>query len=1077
MVERRTVTQVVDDSGRARQAHEQPGWFLTNTPDKLEEAFDALGVVLPPGMPDWGDVFGQPRPGHDVEFFVNGGSYFKKVAAAIRGAKESVFIAGWQINYAVEMGDGSKLLNCLDQAVENGATVYVMPWLAPPGPVDTGYLHTMMAIFHLNGGKGMLNEPRKGAAFCLPAIGQSDMGSMNAFFSHHQKLVVIDNKQAFVGGIDLAYGRRETGSYSLLAEGRTLKEYYSPNIPPIKEPTAYELRNTTPLIALIINGLLPPGARQFAAIPFTPANGPWGIFARTVDFAGEVSGWMKARRDDVKDFMDGHSPFDGVVDAAIERGEEEAQDVIDWLWGQVPEPSRREIKRSYVEGGEHFRDAVNLMWDVLKGVDVSRLPYKQEIFELVANAVAAFVGVLVSVTTQRIGRFHRHDAFFDQPEQHPGSTRIVDPERQPRQPWHDVHCAITGPAVHDLSRNFTQRWNAVAKQYREGFGGHRRNALTRYFLLFFNIVMPSRSSVTRIRPAHISKPVATGSVANTGCWVQVLRSAPKALLHAENVAGSLQAKRQPQNNCLKAMLKAIHGAQQFIYIEGQFFQSDYSGYVDHMEPGQPLSGPAAAMVSIQDLEGYDRYAEQLGIKDQPVNMINPARVKWRNAGDVMRDPEYDAFERAVRQILSNHETITMVETLEALDRKRQHQLINPINKALISRIERAINEGNPFHVYVVVPVHPEGKLDEITIMRQVDLTMQSLVHGTQSLVNGVRRALVARHEQEVGGLSEEEAVKKAREMLLDDLLRQDAGNGWSRYLTLLNLRNHAVMPSGRPVTEQIYVHSKLLIADDNVAVIGSANINDRSMLGGRDSELAVVVAGGEQVEVRLDGIRLSKVSAMVHDFRKALWRSIFGDKNSDSARPAVDLLASDVIGAPAAAATVRLILERALSNLGAYEGAFAFIPRNVPLGVASISDDRALKKAAALWPTWQYPESWWETEGRGGVVGGRGKLRYRMPFDPLFWREPKRVDDNQHPIWGIDYQARNRPKSVGGVAEESIPVGVGGFIVALPTKWLEKESNNTSFPLSVLADVDMEGGGDQMLACRVEKSESELIFM
>ncbi|MBN0147877.1 hypothetical protein JTL51_33740, partial [Pseudomonas aeruginosa] len=63
---------------------------------------------------------------------------------------------------------------------------------------------------------------------------------------------------------------------------------------------------------------------------------------------------------------------------------------------------------------------------------------------------------------------------------------------------------------------------------------------------------------------------------------------------------------------------------------------------------------------------------------------------------------------------------------------------------------------------------------------------------------------------------------------------------WSRYLTLLNLRTWAVL-GGRVVTEQIYVHSKLLIADDRVAILGSANINDRSLQGERDSELAVMV--------------------------------------------------------------------------------------------------------------------------------------------------------------------------------------------------------------------------------------------
>ena len=39
----------------------------------------------------------------------------------------------------------------------------------------------------------------------------------------------------------------------------------------------------------------------------------------------------------------------------------------------------------------------------------------------------------------------------------------------------------------------------------------------------------------------------------------------------------------------------------------------------------------------------------------------------------------------------------------------------------------------------------------------------------------------------------------------------------------------------------VYVHSKLLVADDSVAIVGSANINQRSLAGSRDTELAVVV--------------------------------------------------------------------------------------------------------------------------------------------------------------------------------------------------------------------------------------------
>lgn len=37
---------------------------------------------------------------------------------------------------------------------------------------------------------------------------------------------------------------------------------------------------------------------------------------------------------------------------------------------------------------------------------------------------------------------------------------------------------------------------------------------------------------------------------------------------------------------------------------------------------------------------------------------------------------------------------------------------------------------------------------------------------------------------------------------------------------------------------QVYVHSKVMIVDDRRALIGSSNINDRSLLGSRDSEVS-----------------------------------------------------------------------------------------------------------------------------------------------------------------------------------------------------------------------------------------------
>ena len=40
-----------------------------------------------------------------------------------------------------------------------------------------------------------------------------------------------------------------------------------------------------------------------------------------------------------------------------------------------------------------------------------------------------------------------------------------------------------------------------------------------------------------------------------------------------------------------------------------------------------------------------------------------------------------------------------------------------------------------------------------------------------------------------------------------------------------------------------------MIIDDRIALIGSANINDRSLLGSRDSELAVVIEDEAVLEI------------------------------------------------------------------------------------------------------------------------------------------------------------------------------------------------------------------------------------
>lgn len=144
------------------------------------------------------------------------------------------------------------------------------------------------------------------------------------------------------------------------------------------------------------------------------------------------------------------------------------------------------------------------------------------------------------------------------------------------------------------------------------------------------------------------------------------------------------------------------------------------------------------------------------------------------------------------------------------------QVKNQVCDAIYKRIVRAHREGTKYRVFVVLPLLPgfEGEVGTPT-----GTALHAITHWNYA------------------------SISRGKDSLLVRL--KDAGiNNTSDYITFNGLRNHSVL-NGDLVTELIYVHSKLLIADDRLVICGSANINDRSLLGKRDSEIAVVVQDQE----------------------------------------------------------------------------------------------------------------------------------------------------------------------------------------------------------------------------------------
>ena len=68
------------------------------------------------------------------------------------------------------------------------------------------------------------------------------------------------------------------------------------------------------------------------------------------------------------------------------------------------------------------------------------------------------------------------------------------------------------------------------------------------------------------------------------------------------------------------------------------------------------------------------------------------------------------------------------------------------------------------------------------------------------------------------------------------------------YITLFSLRNWAKLRNDVLTTEQVYIHAKVCIVDDRLAIIGSANINERSQRGDRDSETAAVIRDTDMID-------------------------------------------------------------------------------------------------------------------------------------------------------------------------------------------------------------------------------------
>nr|CAB3461725.1 unnamed protein product [Digitaria exilis] len=183
---------------------------------------------------------------------------------------------------------------------------------------------------------------------------------------------------------------------------------------------------------------------------------------------------------------------------------------------------------------------------------------------------------------------------------------------------------------------------------------------------------------------------------------------------------------------------------------------------------------------------------------------------------------------------------------------------NRVLDALYRRILRADREKKRFKAIIIIPLLPgfQGGIDDggaASVRAIMHWQYRTICRGPNSILQN-----------------------------LFDVIGPKAHD----YISFYGLRAHGKLHDGGPLVTsqdtiltkvplQIYVHSKLMIIDDRITLIGSANINDRSLLGSRDSEIAVVIEDKEVVNSKMDG-RPWEAGKFSLSLRLSLWAEHLG---------------------------------------------------------------------------------------------------------------------------------------------------------------------------------------------------------
>jgi phosphatidylserine/phosphatidylglycerophosphate/cardiolipin synthase-like enzyme len=148
------------------------------------------GRAFEPSARLWAEGDPPPRKGNDVEILIDGASFLPRLAEELARAESHVHIAGWYVSteLALVRDEGRRVLLDLLAELARGVDVRVLLWAGAPLP-----------LFRPSRGDVRDVAERLRAADVEVALDAKE----RPLHCHHEKLVIVDDRVATVGGIDL----------------------------------------------------------------------------------------------------------------------------------------------------------------------------------------------------------------------------------------------------------------------------------------------------------------------------------------------------------------------------------------------------------------------------------------------------------------------------------------------------------------------------------------------------------------------------------------------------------------------------------------------------------------------------------------------------------------------------------------------------------------------------------------------------------------------------------------------------------------------------------------------------------